>query len=80
MNDLLTADEKRAIELENTANGWGYSREDTLKYIEQHRTGDAKAKEAVEYRFEDVNYHSICRCLAKGDYAGAIEFVNNNFN
>lgn len=80
MYDLLTDDEKRAIELENTANGWGYSREDTLKYIEQHRTGDTKAKQAVRYRFEDVNYHSICRCLDKGDYAGAVAIVDKDWN
>lgn len=76
MNDLLTAEEKKAIELENKANGWGYSREEILGYIEQHRTGDAKTKQAIEYRLEDVNYHSICRCLEKGDYAGAIAEVD----
>lgn len=76
----LTAEETAEIMRENGEHGWGYTKEETLAYIEKHRTGDAHEKAAVEYRFEDVNYHEINRCLEKGDYAGAIAFVNDNWD
>lgn len=76
MNDLLTAEEKKSIEKDNAKKHWGFPREEILGYIEQHRTGDAKTKQAIEYRLEDVNYSDILRHLEAGDYAGAIAVVD----
>jgi len=72
----LTKEEMSAISAENAANGWGYDKKAVMDFIERHRKGDEHEKAAIDYRFEDVNYHEICRCLDKGDYDGAIAHVN----
>lgn len=76
----LTEQEAAEIMRENGEHGWGYTKEETLAYIEKHRNGDAHEKAAVEYRFEDVNYHGINKHLEKGDYDRAVAFVDAYWN
>lgn len=72
----LTDAEQKAIYAENAANKWGYDKPTVMNFIEMFRTGTDKDKAAVVCRFEDVNYHSLCDCLERGDFAGAKAHVN----
>lgn len=76
---LSYAKQKR-IYKENAANHWGYDRKSVEGFIEKFRNGTDKDKAAVICRFEDINYHTLCDLLEKGDYAGAVAFVDENWD
>ena len=78
-NDYLTKEEQQAIYKENADCGWGFTKEQTLAYIETFRNGTDKDKASVLCRFEDVNYHTIGNLLEQGMISAAIAKVNEDF-
>lgn len=76
---MLTKEEQKEIMTENGKHGWGYTKDEVLKYIQSYKEGDAHQRELIEFRLEDVNYHTIVNCLIKEDYQGAVEFVNREW-
>lgn len=81
--DILTDAEMRQINNKNAANRYGISREELLKLGEQHKKArqnfDIKIMAKIEYRLSDINFHSECGMLCRGEYERFIKQVKENW-
>ena len=56
----------------NAKNGWGITYRALLRLCREHEqafhSGDLRKMEMIEYRLEDINFHSECAMLSNGEY------------
>ena len=81
--DILTDAEFNSIYAKNAANGYGISREELLKLGKQHEKArsnfDIKTMAKIECRLTDINFHSECGMLSRGEYARFDKRVNEEW-
>ena len=68
----MTTADARAAEQMNQKNGWGITYADLLRLGRRHETaraaGDVRTMEKIEYRLTDINFHTECGQLHRGEY------------
>jgi hypothetical protein len=62
--------EERISQFENKY-GFGMNRYQYWQFVDMHRTGNDDDKRFVEELFTDLNYHTECKMIKKGDYVAA---------
>lgn len=74
--DTLTNQEKDHLKELNSRNGYGISITVLCKLISQHRRafalGDRHTMAKIEYRLNDINFHSEVGLLMSGNYEDAL--------
>ena len=69
---MLTEKDKQAIDRRNSKNGYGISKKQLSAYGGIHRKAraenDLRKMEYVEYLLTDINFHSECSMLSRGNY------------
>ena len=72
VKELLTEKDKQAIYRRNRKNGYGISKKQLAAYGGIHRKAraenDIRKMEYVEYLLTDINFHSECSMLIRGNY------------
>ena len=78
---FLTDKDKQAIYRRNSKNGYGISKKQLAAYGGIHRKAraenDLRKMEYVEYLLTDINFHSECSMLSRGDYHEFFESLKN---
>ena len=78
---MLTEKEKRKINAINEKNAYGLStselKEINAKHKKARAEGDAHTMEAIEYRLTDINFHTECSLMARGEYDKVGEIIKN---
>jgi hypothetical protein len=81
VKELLTEKDKQAIYRRNRKNGYGISKKQLAAYGGIHRKAraenDARKMEYVEYLLTDINFHSECSMLSRGDYDEFFKSLKN---
>lgn len=72
---MLSEKDYRKIEKLDERCGWGISYEMMRRFVREHKNGDAHAKEFIEERLDDCNFHLEAELLRNGAYA-ALKHVN----
>lgn len=71
----MTVGDANRINNLNRRNGYGLTRKELSRIIQQHRearaAGDFRTMSMIEYRLVDVNYHIECGLLSAGKYEDA---------
>ena len=69
---FLTERDKQTIHRRNSKNGYGISKKQLAAYGGIHRKAraenDMRKMEYVEYLLTDINFHSECSMLSRGEY------------
>lgn len=77
--DILTESEMRKINNLNSNNGYGISRDELLQLAKKHEKAraefDVKTMAKIKYRLTDINFHTECGLMHKGDYKVAYECI-----
>ena len=78
---FLTEKDKQAIYRINSKNGYGISRKQLAAYGGMHRKAraenDPRKMEYIEYLLTDINFHSECSMLSRGNYDEFFESLKN---
>ena len=78
---LLTDKDKQAIYRRNSKNGYGISKKQLAAYGGIHRKArmenDLRKMEYVEYLLTDINFHSECSMLSRGEYDAFFASLKN---
>lgn len=78
---FLTEKDKQAIYRRNSKNNYGISKKQLAAYGWIHRKAraenDLRKMEYVEYLLTDINFHSECGMLNRGDYDKFFESLKN---
>lgn len=81
VKELLTEKDKQAIYRRNRKNGYGISKKQLAAYGGIHRKAraenDLRKMEYVEYLLTDINFHSECSMLSRGEYQEFFEALKN---
>ena len=68
----MTVGDANRINNLNRRNGYGLTRKELSRIIQQHKkaraAGDYRTMSVVEYRLTDINYHIECSLLSAGKY------------
>ena len=80
---MLTEKDKQAIHRKNSKNGYGISKKQLAAYGGIHRKAraynDVRKMEYVEYLLTDINFHSECSMLSRGNYDEFFESLKWNW-
>lgn len=72
----MTERDVEKIDQLNRSNGWGISYGELLELAKQHKKARARnnirVMECIEYRLTDINFHTECGMLVRGEYDGLI--------
>ena len=78
---FLTEKDKQTIYRRNSKNGYGISKKQLAAYGGIHRkarqSNDQRKMEYVEYLLTDINFHSECSMLCRGEYDEFFESLKN---
>ena len=76
---MLTEKEKIEIQAINRSHEYGLSLTMLERLSEQHQrariSDDTHTMEAIEYRLTDINYHTECGWMARGEYDKVNEYI-----
>lgn len=80
---MLTSEEKDKIKELNSKNSYGLSKNQLVSLIRKHKKAraeeDTKTMESIEYRLTDINFHSECGLIMRGDYKEANKVAKEMF-
>lgn len=69
----MTWDDVEAIHKLNSKNGYGLSMTQLRRLNYEHKKarerGDVRTMERIEHRLTDINFHTECSLMAKGQYS-----------
>lgn len=78
---FLTEKDKQVIYRRNSKNGYGISKKQLSAYGGIHRKArlenDLRKMEYVEYLLTDINFHSECSMLSRGNYDEFFQSLKN---
>ena len=78
---FLTEKDKQTIHRRNSKNGYGISKKQLSAYGGIHRKAraenDLRKMEYVEYLLTDINFHSECSMLSRGEYDAFFASLKN---
>lgn len=69
---MITEYERAFIGAINEHNNYGLDEQEFKWLVMLHRNGNDKTRELIEERLTDINFHSICSALHKGNYISAL--------
>lgn len=80
-NCVLTEKETEELNRINAENGWGIDLDELSDLIHQHenarKNGDEKIMAKIEYRLTDINFHTECGLLSRGEYDKALKTLED---
>ena len=74
--EVPSAGEARKARAEAAKRGWGFTKPEAKKLLEEWRTATPRRRGYIHDMLEDANYHTFLRYLCNGEYGNAAAWID----